>query len=141
MIRMGESSGHTVFREPGVKGMQNILYTVAGGASEVGCGSMPELVGFDGIGEYPIGMGSDFAVLAADFAAYDVGTLREYTRELRLCFDIAVLHLKPHAEEIRRIAKLLVEKRILRSGDVDFSFVEYSTIDKVISGEPDISSE
>ena len=104
-----ESSGHTFYREPGLEGMQNILYSLAGGAAEVACGmSTPELMEFEGLGEYPIGMGGDFEALNADLVFYDSGTLREYAVELRQWFDAAVTHLRQHGEAIRKIAHLLV---------------------------------
>jgi len=119
--------------------MQNVLYTIAGGAAEVACGIEPKLMAFDGLGEYPIGMGGDFEVLSADLAFYGAGTLQEHAALLRESFDSAVRHLRPHAEKMREIAKLLVEKGFLRNGEVDFSFVEYAKLVELVSGQDEPS--
>src|SRR5258706_3754142 len=115
MDTLGQSSGHTLFGPPGLGGMQNFLYTLAGGAAEVACGKEPELTQFDGIGEYPTGMSADFEVLRTDLEHYQSGTLRDYSVELRKWFEIAVEHLRPHTEKMCAIAEALVEKRVIKS--------------------------
>jgi|SRR5271157_1175834 len=134
-----ESSGHTFYREPGIEGMQSVLYTIAGGAAEVACGIEPELMVFEGLGEYPIGMAGDFKVLSDDLAYSGGGNLQEHAVGLREFFDLAVSHIKPHAEKMREIAKLLVEKGFLRNGEVDFSFVEYAKLVEIVSGQDEPS--
>jgi hypothetical protein len=134
-----ESSGHTFYRLPALDGMQNILYTLAGGAAEVACSVESELTEFDGLGKYPIGMGGDFEALRIDLEHYQLGTLRDYAGELRDCFDGAVAHLRPHAEKMCAIAKTLVDKKVLESGEVDVSFVDYAKLFEIVSGHNDSS--
>ena len=140
-----ESSGHTFYKAPGPEGLQNILYSIAGGAAEVACGSVqPQMMSFDGLGEYPIGMGGvdgDFDVLSGDFKAYELGPLENYADDIRRCFNLAVEHLRPHAERMRGIAKLLADRGVLRNGDVDFGFVEYVKLVESVSAENDATPE
>jgi hypothetical protein len=135
----GESGGHTLYRGAGPRGYHSIIYSLAGGAAEVASGIDPKLMYIGGLGEYPDGMGSDFEVLRGDFSRHGAGTLEESADVLRILFDIAVSHLAPHAEKLREIAKRLVEKRLLKEGEVDFSFIEYAILDEIISVKDDPS--
>lgn len=138
----GESSGHTFYKEPGLEGMPNILYSIAGGAAEVACGLVqPQMVSFEGLGEYPTGIGADFDALREDFEFYGLGPLENYATEIRYWFNLAVEHLRPHSEKIREIAKLLADRGVLRNGDVDFGFVGYTNLVEVISRENDATPE
>jgi hypothetical protein len=122
--------------------MQSVLYSIAGGAAEVACGLVqPQMMSFEGLGLYPIGMHGDFDVLSADFKAYELGPLQGYAEDIRRCFNLAVEHLRPHAERMRDVAKLLVERGSLRNEDVDFGFVEYAKLVEVVSSDNDDSPE
>lgn len=139
---IGESCGHTFYKEPGPEGMQSILYTIAGGAAEVACGSVqPPLMSFEGLGDYPTGMGADFDAMRADFEFYGLGPLENHADEIRRCFNLAVEHLRPHAERMRDIARLLVERGFLRNGEVDFGFVGYAKLVEIVSSDNEDSPE
>lgn len=131
----GESYGHTLYLGPGLSGIRSVLYTIAGGAAEVACGIEPELMVFEGLGKYPIGMGSDFKVLGDDLEHYGGGTIQEHADTLREIFDIAVIYIRPHGEALRKIAKILIQKGFLTKGEVDFSFIEYAKLDEIVSGQ------
>jgi len=99
------------------------------------------MMSFEGLGEYPTGMGADFDALREDFEFYGRGPLENYAIEIRHWFDLAVEHLRPHSEKIREIAKLLADRGVLRNGDVDFGFVGYTVLVEVISRENDATPE
>ena len=101
----------------------DIVYSLAGGASQVACG-LPTTMEQKGYGEFPEGMDNDLDNLRehCDLENGDLWTF--LIPSLSVCFSEIVIHFKDVSRQIEELALRLREQGELTSKEVDLSFFD-----------------
>ena len=117
---------------PGHTAAEVTLMNLAGGAAEVVCcGDQIRQVNYLGDGVlYPAGMDGDLTELLAKLG--NVLT----AKNVHSVFESLVEFFSPRRDELLRYAATLVEKRILRSDEVSFSFDPAPLVLGLFQGDP-----
>lgn len=113
------STAHTSYREGNLDALDEIIYSLAGGAAEAACGLSPSRdVGE--LGSLPASMGVDIADLRKALDAHSSGIWEALRPQAPKCFNVIVSHFEQHAEFLWRSSRSLREMKVLESHDVDW---------------------
>jgi len=112
---------HTGF-EAGLErtGLDEILYSLAGGAAEVACGLSPTVENTE-FGSYPASTGKDLLDLQNELDAEMWDALKSLLHD---CFNMLVSYFRELANRIWALSRELLDKRVLTSAELNFSFVD-----------------
>jgi hypothetical protein len=100
--------------------IEEVIYSLAGGAAEVACGLSPRM-DINEYGNFPAGMEQDLIDLRT---LLETAELDVPSPLLAAGFRTLVSHLREKADELGKIAGQFLEKRVLTSKEIDFSFVD-----------------
>ena len=101
----------------------DIVYSLAGGASEVACGLNPTMQPKE-FGDFPDGMENDLEDLRNHCDATDEKIWPELTKVLQDCFSEIVSQFRGVSEQMKGLSRLLREREELTSKELDLSFFD-----------------
>lgn len=101
-------------------GVDQLLYSLAGGAAESACGLSP-ITQQSAFGTFPASMENDLLNLKDELA----GEMWEFVEpHLRTCFNMIVNHLRQRSDAIWQNARGLLLNKVLTSEEMELDFVE-----------------
>lgn len=101
----------------------DIVYCLAGGAAEVACGLNTKMLPKE-FGSFPDGMENDLEDLRKRCDAVDKKIWPELTKVLQECFSEIVSQFRGVSEHMKGISRLLREREVLTSKELDLSFFD-----------------
>lgn len=109
--------------------VDEIMYSMAGGAAEIACGLSPTLE-MSEFGMFPVSMGGDLPILKDRL---NEGGLWEHAEPfLSVVFKAITAHFEEHKDTLWENARRFLDRRVLTSDDMDLQFLDREALLKKI---------
>lgn len=115
-------NGYSVGTE--LTGIDEILYSLGGGAAEVACGLAPVMQNSE-FGSYPASMANDLQNLNHELKGERWDATAPLLRDL---FMMLVAHFQKNVEHIWIVARRFLRKKVLTSDEINVDFIDRDTL-------------